>query len=554
MKRAAIGEAGKGRIYLRFGTLENDVRRSVRTIHIERDICSRRIANGQGTFIGRIEGDFQEAGTRRLIVIDVIDGQTRHRQISVLIDRKSEVDVGDDGRVIDRVDQDVHRLSSGVGNAIGDDVSNLRESAEVNVIVGVKRERDGAVGGDGDLSLAIDSCSLTSVVDRRVTVDGERLDRQRVVIRVGRVSENVQIGATFFSRGKGLILSDRDIVDLDRERAVGRRIRGAIGKDVADDWDDADVVQRAADETSTWRVREGAVGVDLYRTLVVDERGRIAGGVIGGVAGDREGSDAQGVEVDIRVVRGDAAVQRDARTDGVGVVRSDRQVIDRRDGDGERGGGGEVTVILQRVGDDRDGTVPVGDRREGEGTVGVEGQVALAGDGDRGASRVDRRTAGDRVADNRQGCARFAPTELDIRVVGKNATRDGGNRIFRTRNRIVDANRGIVNRRDRDREGAGAGSARGAVVLDRVSDRRSRAVPIRDWGVDIGTISLDRERGHIAARAGGAQSVIGSVEGNIGHLAGRTRRHQDIAAGSDADGRHRERVVFRVGVVQQQVA
>ena len=352
-------------------------------------------------------------------------------------------------------------------------------------------------------------------------------------------------------------MRNRNVIDRDRQGAVGRRARGAVGKDVADDRDDADVVQRATDEARTWRVREGAVGVDLDRTLVVREGGRIAGVVVRSIAGDRERRDTQGVEVDIRVVRGDAAVQRDAGTDRVGVVGGDRQVIHRRDGDGERRGGGEVAVILERIGDDRDGTVPIGDRGEGESSVGVEGQGTLAGDGDRRAGGVDGRAAGNRVADDGQGRAGFATADFDVRVVGEDAARDGGDGIFRARGSIVDADRGVVDRGDRDREGTGGGTARRTIVLDRVGDGRSRAVPIRDRSVDVGAVGLDRERGHVAARAGGAQSVICSVERDIRHLAarsGKQGRHQDIAAGSDADRRDGERVVFRVGVVLRQIA
>ena len=504
--------------------------------------------------MGSIEGYLQKAGTGRLIVIDVVHRQAGHRQIRVLIDREAEVGVRDDGRIVDRVDQDVDRLRSGVRNAIGDDVGDLREGAAVDVVVGVQRERDGAVGGDGDLALAVYDGGLPCVVDRVITIDHEGLDRERVVIRVARIREHVQVGITFFGGRQRLILRNRNVIDRNRQGAVGRRARGAVGKDVADDRDDADVVQRATDEARTRRVGEGAVGVDLDRTLVVREGSRIAGVVVRGIAEDREGRDTQGVEVDIRVVRGDAAVQRDAGTDRVGVVGGDRQVIHRRDGDSQGRGGGEVAVILKRIGDDRNSAVPVGDRGEGERAVGVEGEFALTGDGDRGASRVDRGTAGDRVADDRQSGVRFAAGDFDVGVVGQDAARDGGNRIFRAGGRIVDADGRVVDRGDGDRERGGGRRIGRAVILDRISDRRSRAVPIRDRSVDIRAIGLDRERGDVGARAGGAQGVVGAVERNVGHLTGRARGHRDVRAVTDANRRHRERVVFRVRVVEEQVA
>ena len=238
---------------------------------------------------------------------------------------------------------------------------------------------------------------------------------------------------------------------------------------------------------------------------------------IGENAGDGEGFNRQGStcltagDFDVRVIGDDVTRDRGRIFQAGGrIVDGRRRVIDRGDGDrqGVRGRSIRRTVVLNGVSKDRDSAVPVSDGRIRECTIGLQGQRADVIGGSRfaeGVSSVSEGKVGglDRIA--RWDGDETTAVDLDgrdrhrvafrIAVIQQQVTRRRA--VFGRSPGVGNRIRGIVDRREREREGAvvGEGGVRthGDLVRDDVG-RVDGTVPVGKRREGVRTISLDGER------------------------------------------------------------
>ena len=207
--------------------------------------------------------------------------------------------------------------------------------------------------------------------------------------------------------------------------------------------------------------------------------------------------------VDVGVVGEDVTRGRRVFVGCTRVVRADRRVIDRGDRERERGRRGDGAVG-QRVGDDRDAAVEVGDRREDVGTIGVDADGALRGDRGGGSGRVGRQVTVDRELRDRQRVV------FDVGVVRQDVTDDIG--ILGARVRIDRADRRVIDRGDAQGERGLGGQVR---VLHRVDDGRDGAVPVQGRREGVAAVGVDDQRALARDRGRGASRVGGAVAGDL---------------------------------------
>ena len=421
---------------------------------------------------------------------------------------------GADRRVVDRGDGDRQLSRVGQG-AIGERVGGDRDAA---VPVADRRERVGAVGVDRQRTLVGDGRGLTGGL--RLTINRELRHREvgQDVVEVGIVGEDIARGGRVFVGCTRVVRADRRVVDRgDRERERRGRGEGAVGQRVGDDWD-------AAVPVGDRREDVGTIGVDLDGALRGD-RGGGSGRVDRDVAVDRELRHGERVLLDVGVVRQDV-------TDDIGILgarvridRADRSVVDCRDAQGERRLGCQVRV-LHRVDDGRDGTVPVQGRREGVAAVGVDDQRALTRNRGRGASRVGGAVAGDLEVHHGEVSEHI----VDVGVVREDIAGEG--RVFGAGARIVDRDRGGVDRRERQVEITRVGEL---AIGDRVGDGRDSAVVVLFADEEVAAVGGDGNR---------------ALAGDGGRLTGGVDR---VVAG-DLEGGDRQRVIVAIDIVREDVS
>ncbi len=134
-----------------------------------------------------------------------------------------------------------------------------------------------------------------------------------------------------------------------------------------------------------------------------------------------DGADREGIPVDIGVIGEDGDRDRGVLGGRGGIIRRDRGIINRMDGEGDGGGGGGALAVDEGIGEGI-GAVEIGRGRIGDGgTVGLGGALRGLTDG----------------AD-REGIP------VDIGVIGEDGDRDRGARGGR--DGIVDRDRGIIGR------------------------------------------------------------------------------------------------------------
>ena len=370
--------------------------------------------------------------------------------------------------------------------------------------------------------------------------DGERGNRQVVVIdvvnrlngavvdRLGAADE-VACGRATFIEVQGDAIRGGTVVGPDRREGGARRAVGIHGRVVdlgqASFGDATEVVRvrredKGAVGTDQERAagREGVGGADHKRPRFTDDAVRLDGEV--------------GTIFNVRIVRKQVTRQGGAlgRLER-GFVDDGRDVIDRGDGDVQVARLGQGP-IGDRVGDDRNGAVPVGERREGVGAVGVDDQGALVRDAGRSRARgrdiVDRHVA----VDGELGDGKLGVRVVDVAVVRQDIT--AGDIVFIRRTRVVHGDRGVVDRIDGDDEGIGdrRGSRRAAIgtlelgitVGRREGDRVEGAVPIGGRREGVGAGGRDRQRTLAADRGGGGAGgghVIDRVVARDGELCDR---------------------------------
>ena len=523
------------------------VNRADRGVVDRRDGQRERGRGGQATVGRRVGDDRNDAvpvgsrdegvGTRRgqREAADIGDGEGRADGASDAVDREGRdreraVDVGVVGeditrdrghvfggrsgvgrgnrRVIDGRDRERERRRRG-GRAIRQRVGDDRDAA---VEVGDRREDVGTIGVDRDRTLGSDRRGLAGGVDRHVAVDRELRHGEGGLLDVRVVGQDVAGDVRILSARVGLSDADRGVVDRGHRDGQGRRGgQAAIGRGVGDGRDGAVPVGGRDEGVRTRRGQREAADIG-------DREGRAdrAGDAVHREAGDREAG-AFGVGVVGEDVARDRGGVFGARS-GVGV--GDRRVIDRGDGERERRGAGESTVG-QRVGDDRDRAIEVGDRREDVGTIGVDADGALGGDRGRLAGGVDRHVTADRELGYGQGIA------FGVRVVGQDVA--GDVRVFRTRVGLDRADRRVVDGGDRDRELGRVGQR---AIGQRVGGDRDGAVPVAGRREGVSAVRVDRQ---------------GTLTGDGGRLAGGLR----LAV--DRELRDRQRIAVEVGVVGQDI-
>ena len=421
---------------------------------------------------------------------------------------------GADRRVVDRRDGDRQLSRVGQG-AIGERVGSDRDAA---VPVADGREGVGAVGVDRQRTLVGDGGGLTGGL--RLAVDRELRHREvgQDVVEVGVVGEDVARGGRVFVGCTRVVRADRRVVNRgDRERERGGRGGRAVGQRVGDDRD-------GTVEVGDRREDVGTIGVDLDGALRGD-RGGLAGRVDRDVAGDQELRDGQRVLFDVGIVREDVA-------DDVGVFGArarigdaDRRVVDRGDRERERSLGGQVSV-LHRVHDGRDGAVPIRGRREAVGAVAVDDQRALTRNRGRLPGAVSRRIAGDLEVHHGE----VAEHVVDVGVVREDVAGEG--RVFGAGARIVDRDRGGVDRRQRQVEITRVGEL---AIGDRVGDGRDGAVVVLFADEEVAAVGGDGNR---------------ALAGDGGRLTGGVDR---VVAG-DLEGGDRQRVIVAIDIVREDVA
>ena len=513
-----VGQRGQGGVDRGLGARELDG--GVAILGAGRESQTRDVAERE-----RTPRDRQVHRERRILLLDGIqvgDADVSDRLGDILGDRVGGV--GCDGRgVVHLYDVEVDRVGARQ-QAVGDDVADLREAAvdRVKVVnqghgdVTARRDRDIADQGDGDGLARI----LGDPTDR------ERGNRQVVAVDVidglngaaanqlGATDE-VTCGRAPFIEGQGDGIRRRTVVGADRrEGGAGRAVR--IDGRVVDlgqaCFGDATEVVRVRREdkgavgTDQERAagREGVGGADHKRPRFTDDAVRLDGEV--------------GTIFDVRIVR-----EQVTRQDGAlgrferGFIDDGRDVIVRGDGDVQVARLGQGP-IGDRVGDDRNGAVPVGERREGVGAVGVDDQGALVRDAGRSRARgrdiVDRHVA----VDGELGDGKLGVRVIDVAVVRQDVA--AGDIVFIRRTRVVHRDRGVVDRIDGDDEGIGdrRGSRRAAVgalelgitVGRREGDRVEGAVPIGGRREGVGAGGRDRQR-TLAADCGGGGAGGGHV-------------------------------------------
>ena len=444
--QAAIGErVGRDRE----ATIEVGNRREdVGTISVDAEVTltgdGRRRASA---VISARDGELRD---RQGVVLDVgIIGEDVTHHVGVFGTR---VGVGDaDGGVVDRGDGEGELGRAGEGT-IGDRVGR---DGDGTVPVKDWREGVGTVGVDGEGTLTGDRDRLAG--DLRLAVDRELRDRERVVFDVGVIGQDIASGGGVFRGGTRVIHADWRVIDRgDCQRERRGRGQAAIGERVADTRD-------RAIEVRVRREDVGAVGVNRHRTLTGDGR-RCASRV--SRTRDGEFGDAEQVGVDVQVIG--EQIASDVRVFGArGVVRdTDWSVVDRVNGQRELGGTRQRT-IGDAVSDGRHRAVGVSFRREGPGTIAVDGDGTLARDDRGGTSGVLRRVAEDEEGRNgRRGA-------IDIDIIRQHVA--GADDIFGDGGGVVDTARRVVDGRHGQRDRAGRSSR---TIGGRVSDDWDAAVPV----------------------------------------------------------------------------
>ena len=276
-----------------------------------------------------------------------------------------------------------------------------------------------------------------------LTRDGVRLNRQ-----VGAIF-NVRIVVeerTLLHRTAGRLIhidsSRRRIVhrgDGDAERGGGRQF--AIGDDVADGRDAAVPIKRRREFIGSVTVErqraDGAVGTDGNR------RRRRVGGEIRREAVEGERVDEERGALDVAIIGENAAGNRGGSVfrAGIGVIRSNRCIVDGREADLERDRLlRNIRAIGTDDGDRVEGAVPVRRRGECVAAVGIDDQAALPCDL-RGIARdVDRV-----VACNREGSDGDV-VAFDVGGVMQDVAGKGD--VFRADIGGIRKHRGIIDCRD----------------------------------------------------------------------------------------------------------
>ena len=242
-----------------------------------------------------------------------------------------------------------------------------------------------------------------------------------------------------------------------------------------------------------------------------------------------EASDAQGVAVGVAGVGQQAAgsghVQRRVFGGAGGFVGVHRRVVDRRHRQGQGGGvalgaGAGGVAIGHGVGDGGHGPAVVGHRAEVVAAVGVDGQIALAGD----AECLARVPGGAAVGE--AGHAQVGQRGVAVAGVLEQAAAGGHvqRRVFGGAGGFVTVERGVVDRGDAEREGGGVAAA--LAVGHGVGEHGHRAAVVgcRCEAVAAVGVDLDRALGQgrglarcVAAathlEAGDAQGVAVGVAG-----------------------------------------
>ena len=302
-------------------------------------------------------------------------------------------------------------------------------------------------------------------------------NRDRVAVDIGDVGQDVS-GRRGTRRlidgeqrdGRGSIAVGVRLVvhrgDGEGERA--RRVERAIRDDVGDDRDVAVPIGSRGEGVSASGLghRDGT-----DRGAAQRDRGGLgsAGERVVGDATDGEAADAQRrTRIDVGIVRDEVAGRGRVLIGRQGIRHGDRGVVDGRDGQDEVTRIRTALTIGNGVGHGRDGPVPIGDRHEDIGAVGIERERSLVGQSGRLAGQLGLSIHGEAGDAQR--------VVLDIGVVGQDIAGRVG--VFGARTGVVDRERRIVGVRDREAELRVAGQLGGAGFDDvgnRVGDRRERA-------------------------------------------------------------------------------
>ena len=447
--------------------------------------------------------------------------------------------------VVPSIDHDGRRDFAGIQQGVGDDILDLRELGRPvgRVVVSAgRRVADLAVGADREGAEVGDRSDFTSIEDPEGAIDavgvdacdGERLDRDRVAVRVGVV---VAVGDTVVvavAEDADLLVAGGAVgVAFLKVQGIGHAHRGRVERDdkitgvgevarVADrdggggEWRDAarEAVQRRDDI--------GAVGVEADRALP-DNGGRFTSDIDRIVTADLEGSDRDvGAVFEVDAARGNVAGDRGHRLAVDRAIRVGRSVVDRGDGDVQVARLGQGT-IGDGVRNQRNGTIPVGGRRERVSTRG--GQVERSLILDRVVGTQGKRTRF--TCDGERNNGKLGVRVVDVAVVRQDIT--GGGIVLVGRGRVVHGHRCIIDRSDGQDEGLGDdASRRGIAVGSLEGDRIQRAVPVGGRRERVSTRSGDGE----VALAGDGRRLARGVGGGIAR---------------NGEFRDRDGLVFHVG-------